>query len=53
MGEFVVFLFAGLTVGAINALTGLGLLIIYNVTGVINFAQGDFVMLGAKPSVNP
>ncbi len=51
MGEFVVFLFAGLTVGAINALTGLGLLIIYNVTGVINFAQGDFVMLGAMGTI--
>lgn len=45
------FLFAGLTVGAINALTGLGLLLIYNVTGVINFAQGDFVMLGAMGTI--
>ncbi len=51
MGEFITFLFAGLTIGAINALTGLGLLIIYNVTGVINFAQGDFVMLGAMGAV--
>ncbi|NNM96808.1 MAG: branched-chain amino acid ABC transporter permease [Candidatus Dormibacteraeota bacterium] len=51
MGEFMTFLFAGLTVGAINALTGLGLLIVYNVTGVINFAQGDFVMLGAMAAI--
>lgn len=51
MAEFVTFLVAGLTVGAINALTGLSLLIIYNVTGVINFAQGDFVMLGAMVTI--
>jgi len=51
VAEFVTFLVAGLTVGAINALTGLSLLIIYNVTGVINFAQGDFVMLGAMVTI--
>lgn len=42
------FLFAsGLTNGAIYALLGLGLVLIYNVTRVINIAQGEFVMLGA------
>ena len=51
MSEFVAFLVSGLTVGAINALIGLSLLIIYNVTGVINFAQGDFVMLGAMGTI--
>ena len=41
------FLIGGLTVGAIYALVALGFTIIYNVTGIINFAQGEFVMLGA------
>ncbi|NOX63864.1 MAG: branched-chain amino acid ABC transporter permease [Chloroflexi bacterium] len=37
----------GLRGGTIYALIALGLVTIYNVTGVINFAQGAFVMLGA------
>jgi len=40
------FLFAGLTSGAIYALAGLGFAIIYNASGVINFAQGEFIMIG-------
>ncbi len=36
----------GLTIGAIYALVALGYNIIYNVTEIINFAQGEFVMLG-------
>ncbi len=38
--------FSGLSTGAIYALIGLGFAIIYNATGIINFAQGEFVMLG-------
>jgi len=46
------FLFVtGLTNGAIYALLGLGLVLIYNVTRVINIAQGEFVMLGALTAV--
>ena len=41
----------GLTNGAIYALLGLGLVLIYNVTRVINIAQGEFVMLGALTAV--
>ncbi len=37
----------GITVGGIYALVALGFNIIYNATDVINFAQGEFVMLGA------
>ena len=37
---------SGLTVGAIYAIVGLGFIIIYNVTGMINFAQGEFAMMG-------
>lgn len=48
----VLFLLAtGLTNGAIYALLGLGLVLIYNVTRVINIAQGEFVMLGALTTV--
>ena len=36
----------GLTIGAIYALVAIGYNIIYNVTEIINFAQGEFVMLG-------
>jgi branched-chain amino acid transport system permease protein len=40
-------LFAGLTAGAVYAVTALGFTVVYNATGVVNFAQGEFVMLGA------
>ena len=41
------FVFSGLTLGCIYALVALGFTIIFNTTGIVNFAQGDFVMLGA------
>jgi len=37
---------SGLATGAIYSLIGIGFSIIYNSTGIINFAQGEFVMLG-------
>lgn len=37
---------SGLSTGAIYAIIGIGFAIIYNSTGIINFAQGEFVMLG-------
>lgn len=37
---------SGLTAGAIYALVALGFSIIYNASGAINFAQGEFVMIG-------
>ncbi len=37
---------SGLSTGAIYALIGLSFAIIFNSTGIINFAQGEFVMLG-------
>ena len=36
----------GIAVGAMYGLVALGFVIIYNVTGVLNFAQGTFPMLG-------
>jgi len=44
--QFLQFLLAGLTVGAIYALVAIGFAIIYNASHVINFAQGEFVMIG-------
>jgi len=46
VAEFLQFLFSGLTVGAIYAMVGIGFAIIYNASQVINFAQGEFVMIG-------
>ena len=37
---------SGLTIGVIYALVAIGYNIIYNVTEILNFAQGEFVMLG-------
>jgi branched-chain amino acid transport system permease protein len=47
MQEFLQYLFSGLTNGAIYAVIALGFTMLYNATGLINFAQGEFVMLGA------
>ena len=44
--QFLQFLFSGITIGATYALAALGFSIIYNASGVINFAQGEFIMLG-------
>jgi branched-chain amino acid transport system permease protein len=44
--------FAGLALGARYALVALGFVVIYKATGVINFAQGAFVALGAYLAYN-
>ena len=46
MTDLMQFVFSGLTTGSIYALAALGFALIYNASGVINFAQGDFLMLG-------
>lgn len=51
MAQFLQFLFAGVTSGSIYALAALGFAIIFNASGVINFAQGEFIMLGGMVSV--
>lgn len=45
------FLATGITIGSIYALVGLGFALIYNASDVVNFAQGEFVMLGAMTTV--
>ena len=51
MAEFLQFAFSGLTVGAVYALVALGFTLIYNASDVVNFAQGEFVMLGGMITV--
>ena len=38
---------SGVSQGAIVALVALGFLVIFKATGIVNFAQGDLVTLGA------
>lgn len=46
MSDLAQLLVAGVALGAIYALICLGFVVIYRATGVINFAQGGFVVLG-------
>ncbi|MGE5239984.1 MAG: branched-chain amino acid ABC transporter permease [Chloroflexota bacterium] len=48
---FFQYIVAGITYGTIYAIVAIGFNIIYNATGIINFAQGEFVMLGAMTAV--
>ena len=50
--ELLQYLFSGLTSGAIYALAGLGFAIIYNSSHVINFAQGEFIMIGGMATAS-
>jgi branched-chain amino acid transport system permease protein len=50
--QFMQYLLTGLTVGAIYALVALGFSIIFNASQVINFAQGEFVMIGGMATVS-
>jgi branched-chain amino acid transport system permease protein len=43
---FLQYLISGLIYGSIYAVVAIGFNIIYNATGIINFAQGEFAMLG-------
>lgn len=49
---FCQYLFAGITYGSIYAIVAIGFNIIYNTTGIINFAQGEFVMLGGMIAIS-
>jgi branched-chain amino acid transport system permease protein len=49
---FLQYLFAGITYGVIYAIVAIGFNIIYNTTGIINFAQGEFLMLGGMISIS-
>jgi len=45
------YVISGATLGATYGLAGLGFTVIFNTTEIINFAQGEFVMLGGMMAV--
>ncbi len=47
MTEFLNILVGGLVTGAVYALLAVGFSLVFNVTGVLNLAQGSFVAMGA------
>ncbi|MPS79702.1 MAG: branched-chain amino acid ABC transporter permease [Achromobacter sp.] len=49
--SLVQFVFSGLTVGAVYAVVAIGFTLIYAASDVVNFAQGEFVMLGGMATV--
>lgn len=46
LADLIQFCFAGITVGAIYGLVAVGFNVVFNATGAVNFAQGEFAMLG-------
>jgi branched-chain amino acid transport system permease protein len=50
--DFLQLCFAGLAIGSLYALVALGFVVIYKATGVINFAQGGLLLLGAYLTYN-
>jgi len=51
-GQLAQYLLSGITIGTIYALVALGFSIIFNASHVINFAQGEFVMIGGMTTVS-
>jgi branched-chain amino acid transport system permease protein len=51
-GQFFQLFITGITVGSIYAMVAVGFNMIYNATDVVNFAQGEFVMLGGMIMVS-
>ena len=47
MTEFLQLLFQGVSLGSTYALVALGFVVVYRASGVINFAQGAMLLLGA------
>lgn len=51
MTEFLQYIVNGLVVGGVYAIVAVGFVTIYNVSKVINLAQGEFLMLGSMLTV--
>jgi branched-chain amino acid transport system permease protein len=49
---FLQYCLSGIRVGSIYAIVAIGFNIIYNTTGIINFAQGEFLILGAMIAIS-
>jgi branched-chain amino acid transport system permease protein len=52
MTDLVQFLLGGLVIGSIYAIAAIAYTGIYNITGVINFAQGDMAMISAMVAIS-
>jgi branched-chain amino acid transport system permease protein len=50
--QIVQYCLSGITVGSIYAIVAIGFNIIYNTTGIINFAQGEFLILGSMTAIS-
>ena len=50
--QIVQYAFSGITVGSIYAITAVCFNIIHNCTGIINFAQGEFLIIGAMTAIS-
>jgi branched-chain amino acid transport system permease protein len=50
-GDYLQFVLSGISTGSIYVLIALGVVLIYNVTGIINLAQGEYAMLGAMLAI--
>jgi branched-chain amino acid transport system permease protein len=51
LSQVVQYTLSGITVGSVYAITAIGFNIIYSTTGIINFAQGEFLIIGAMTAV--
>ncbi len=49
--QFLQYIFSGITSGAVYALTAMGFTLVFNATRIINFSQGQLVMLGGMSAV--
>jgi branched-chain amino acid transport system permease protein len=52
LAQMIQYCLSGITVGSIYAIVAIGFNIIYNTTGIINFAQGEFLIVGAMIAVS-
>ncbi len=50
--QVVQYCLSGITVGSVYAITAIGFNIIYCTTGIINFAQGEFLIIGAMTAIS-
>ena len=49
--QFLQYIFSGITSGSVYALTAIGFTLVFSATQIINFAQGQMVMLGGMIGV--
>jgi len=52
LAQIVQYCLSGIAAGSVYAIVAIGFNIIYNTTGVINFAQGEFLIVGAMTAIS-